>query len=470
MRRRPRVAGIRPRYMIPPHQGQVRAGKTLSAVLAASIVAALTGFTSCGRPERSTGYQCTVSARHLETQAMSTYQGLQIVALASRSSDVLVDPATGRRVYAATLGYGLGGGPENAIHLGLRTQGWLGQFAPALSAHVTDSARLEFVYDRARRQDAERILRQYAPSRDWNKLIVTLANEVAGSATAGIPDVIGVAAEGKEDGRAYLTMYSGGGFSISREWSASVTASAPGWVHDRLGAPANWDGRIATGYEVRFGRHGQVQQLVTVAELAYGGTLHQTTRLLDLTGSTNRSAAQDAQVPALTSLFAGVSAGRIFFASRSKTLWQRMAQAATTVTATYAVTDNDLDVELEIGPYGAGFSQSKSSTKLQTMQIKHAHGRLELTCAGSPDLPRAPHRTGKPLTHLPPTRIPPAQLPPTPSTPTPTPTNTPTPTPTPTTEPTRTTEPTAAKTELFSSPLRVPRASGRRPRAFRLAG
>ena len=104
---------------------------------------------------------------------MSTYQGLQIVALASRSSDVLVDPATGRRVYAATLGYGLGGGPEDAIHLGLRTQGWLGQFAPALSAHVTDSARLEFVYDRARRQDAERILRQYAPSRDWNKLIVT---------------------------------------------------------------------------------------------------------------------------------------------------------------------------------------------------------------------------------------------------------------------------------------------------------
>lgn len=353
------------------------------------VVATLAGCTTTNVvAKHEDAYHCVVEENTLNTAIHFEAEGLRLHGAASRTSTVEVDPITGARLYTATVIHRAGAGPGAGLGFGSKTERWLGPFAPHLDAYVVGQAGIGFEYERGVRNEAEEILKDHVPRSGWNKMIFVLGAEAAGSATAGLENVLNAGIQVDAAPRAYLTLYDTGGFSIARSWSGSVQTGAQRWILDRLGdhnIPTGWTGRISATYEWRFGPDQQLQRLTTVAETQWGNELRRTTRLLDVTTRENLKVVRRALPDPTSDLFHGFSAGKVFFLNPHSRLWPRLTDGIV-ATVVYKVSTHDFGLGLNIGPYGIGYSHEEIGRQLVSATVRGPAGARTIVCSGSPDL------------------------------------------------------------------------------------
>ncbi|WP_196418845.1 hypothetical protein [Actinoplanes aureus] len=140
---------------------------------------------------------------------------LKVGETSTRTLAITVDPRSHARTYTATLIYELEGGAGVNPRLNAQVGQWAGGLAPSARAAIEGTAGMGFTYERTDSEEAEDLLSEKWPPDRWSRMIITLGARATGQTQALTSDLAGKVSVGS-DAKAFLTLFSDGGFSITR--------------------------------------------------------------------------------------------------------------------------------------------------------------------------------------------------------------------------------------------------------------
>ncbi|MFI0422705.1 hypothetical protein [Spongiactinospora sp. 9N601] len=374
------------------------------AGIAAVVLAVVPCAVACGGGTGIEPYRCTLR-QDVSTGTVEVEAGLAAVSAGASSGFAeLRRPGRKGRTFAAFLNYKLSGGARLGADVG---------YARA-DLRATAGSQVGFYYESRDRAVIEEVLRSDVPPGGWAQMSVELDGSVAGSASLGLAKVAEVSAIAEARTAAELTRHADSGFTVTRSWSATVTAKPTAAVTALLGLERS-SGRVVVSYALRFDGAGRPRRLTVLTEAPAGHErVRQITRILDLGKAADLRAVRRALPEITVNPLALAPRGASYFLTRQAgTLVRRIEKSGTTVRALYEVSEKEIEHGVNLVRFGGSVGHGSTHRVLRESVIHTPDGELTTDCVGVPSVPEV--RRGAPP-GLPPACLPSALPSPTVST------------------------------------------------------
>ncbi|RBQ18942.1 hypothetical protein DP939_17275 [Spongiactinospora rosea] len=366
------------------------------AGVAAVVLAVLPCAVACGGETGIEPYRCTLR-QDVSTGTVEVEAGLAAVsASASSGFAELRRPGRKGRTFAAFLDYRLAAGARLGAEV---------RYAGA-DLRAGAGSQVGFYYESRDRAVIEEVLRSDVPPGGWAQMSVELDGSVAGSATLGLPKLVDVSAIAEARTAAELTLHADTGFTVTRSWSAGVTAKPTAAVTGLIGLERA-SGRVTVSYALRFDGTGTPRRLTVLTEAPAGHErVRQITRMLDLGKAADLRAVRRALPEIIVNPMALAPRGASYFLTRQAgTLVRRIDKYGTTVRSLYEVSEKEIEQGVSLVRFGGSIGRGTTHRVLRESVIRTPDGELTADCVGVPSVPEV--RRGAPPA-LPPVCLPPA--------------------------------------------------------------
>ncbi|MDF5753808.1 hypothetical protein [Spongiactinospora sp. TRM90649] len=363
--------------------------------IAVVMLAVLPCAAACAAGDEVEGYHCTLREGVVTDTVDIDANLASVSASASTGFAELRRPGQDGRLFAGYLVYRLAGGAKLDVAAALG----------GAEIGVTTGTRVGFYYESPERDVIEEVLAKKIPPSGWARMSVELDAGVAGSAQAGIRNVVGAEVAGEARTSAELTRHADTGMTVTREWSGTLVLKPAGNATARLGLERP-SGKVSVSYAVRFDGGGTARRLTVVAEAPAGrDRVRQITRILDLRAAADARAVRRALPEIIANPLALAPRGANFFLTEAAgALVQRMETRGTTVRALYEVAEKDITHGVHLARFGGAVGRATSRSVLRDIVIRTPGGERRVSCVGRPAAGRV--RPGRPPV-LPPRCVPP---------------------------------------------------------------